>query len=504
MDGKPAVVLNRTAFYPSSGGQPYDTGTLGAAQVVDVVDLDDGRIAARGRSNAGAGRPSTAAIDWTRRFDHMQQHTGQHVLSAAFDRVSAGSHRELSSRLDYSTIDLGARGDGRRNRPVRRMKRTGGLGGSSGHDPLCGPRRTRRRCALRKESKREGTLRLIEVQDFDLSACGGTHVSRTGAIGAIVVARPSDSVAERESRSSAASGRCWAIASLRDAVTGSVRTLSVTPAELPGRHRASAGGREGAAAAGEGLPGEGGGTRKRMLCQRMPMTHGRSGLVAAALNGWDAGGLKSIASRIVERPGYAASSFREPSPSAVVVARGRPDCRSRLRRAPPSDCGAPRRQGGGQAGDGSGRGHWSPATVILVRARDAVTGLSLTSAAELDQRARRLHATSEPDTVRIAAVRQLCCLPLVLLVTVASHRLVLPGGVRLVVRSIPIVRNEDRWLDDLLSRSPKDVEAASAELQQRGAAALPLDSAHAAKWLGRSCASPGRAQGSGHSRRSRR
>src|SRR5687767_14078908 len=79
-DGRPAVILNRTAFYPSSGGQPFDTGTLGRARVVDVVDHEDDRIRHVVEGEVGLG-PVRGKIDWGRRFEHMQQHTGQHVLS---------------------------------------------------------------------------------------------------------------------------------------------------------------------------------------------------------------------------------------------------------------------------------------------------------------------------------------------------------------------------------------------------------------------------------------
>src|SRR5258708_29754650 len=85
-EGKTAVVLDRTAFYPTSGGQPFDVGTLSGARVVDVVDTDEGRIL-HVVDRAPEGTSVRGAIDWVRRFDHMQQHTGQHVLSAAFDRL---------------------------------------------------------------------------------------------------------------------------------------------------------------------------------------------------------------------------------------------------------------------------------------------------------------------------------------------------------------------------------------------------------------------------------
>jgi alanyl-tRNA synthetase len=90
--GRVQVILDRTAFYPTSGGQPFDRGSLGPWTVVDVADLDSGDVAhVIDVVDAGAvsvGRTVRGEIDWPRRFDHMQQHTGQHILSATFDRLT--------------------------------------------------------------------------------------------------------------------------------------------------------------------------------------------------------------------------------------------------------------------------------------------------------------------------------------------------------------------------------------------------------------------------------
>src|SRR5687767_12626745 len=104
-EGRPAVVLDRTAFYPTSGGQPFDVGTLGGARVVDVVDTDDGRLVHVLEGAPGSGRV-TGQVEWTRRFDHMQQHTGQHVLSAAFARVANARTESFHLSGDHATIDL--------------------------------------------------------------------------------------------------------------------------------------------------------------------------------------------------------------------------------------------------------------------------------------------------------------------------------------------------------------------------------------------------------------
>ena len=131
--------------------------------------------------------PCSGAIDWARRFDHMQQHTGQHVLSAAFDRVCSASHRELPPRRGRrATIDLArevtpreiAAAEDEANRIVWE-DRPVAIRFVTAEEAAALP--------LRKEPARAGTLRLIDVEDFDLSACGGTHVARTGGIGIIAV-----------------------------------------------------------------------------------------------------------------------------------------------------------------------------------------------------------------------------------------------------------------------------------------------------------------------------
>ena len=154
------------------------------------------------------------------------------MLSAAFDRVLQVRTESFHLGTDYSTIDL-AREVTAAEVAVRRMKRTASIWENRPVTIRFASPEDAASLALRKESKREGTLRLIDVQDFDLSACGGTHVSRTGAIGTIVV-----SATERFRGGTRVTFLCGGRALkgyrvLREAVAGSVRTLSVTPPELP-------------------------------------------------------------------------------------------------------------------------------------------------------------------------------------------------------------------------------------------------------------------------------
>ncbi len=178
------------------------------------------------------GQAVHGEIDWARRFDHMQQHSGQHVLSAAFDKLFAV--RTLSFHLGgaVSTIDLAremspaeiAAAETEANRVVWE-DRPVTIRFADAEEAA--------RLPLRKEPARGGTLRLIDVEDFDLSACGGTHVARTGGIGTIAVASW-ERFKGGQRLEFLCGGRALAgYRTLRDAMTASVRLLSVLPVELP-------------------------------------------------------------------------------------------------------------------------------------------------------------------------------------------------------------------------------------------------------------------------------
>jgi alanyl-tRNA synthetase len=329
------VWLDRTAFYPSSGGQPFDTGSLGSWRVVDVSDEDDGTIAhvveqsstpEPGTPQPEPGQGVAGAIDWPRRFDHMQQHTGQHVLSAAIARLFAVRTVSFHLGATDSTIDVAreltageiAAAEAEANRIVWE-NRPVGIRFASAEEAAAMP--------LRKEPARGGTLRLIDVEGFDLSACGGTHVARTGAIGIIAVASW-----ERFKGGQRIAFLCGGRAldgyrALRDAVSHTVRLVSVLPAELPAaverlladakeqkrtttslqvdltRYRAA----ELAASATEmALKADAGGASVRLVAR-----------VLAA----DANALKALATAVVASPGYLVALVSTTMPALVVVAR---------------------------------------------------------------------------------------------------------------------------------------------------------------------------------------
>ena len=185
--GRPALELEQTWFYPESGGQLPDRGSLGGAEVVDVQAGDDGRVWHVVTGEMPGSGSLAGEIDWARRFDHMQQHTGQHVLSAAFEHVANAPTLSSTLGAERSVIELGmAEMDWR---AVARVE-------EAANRVLWEDRELRfhwtdsegvKRFQLRKPPKVEGRIRVVEVPDWDLSACGGTHTRRTGEVGAIKV-----------------------------------------------------------------------------------------------------------------------------------------------------------------------------------------------------------------------------------------------------------------------------------------------------------------------------
>ena len=232
-DGRPFVVLDKTGFYPSSGGQPHDLGRLGDATVLDVLDRDEDAAVLHVLDRAlGPGVDVSGEIDQARRLDHIQQHSGQHVLSAAFVHACAAPTVSFHLGPDVSTIDLTAvleadaiaRAENEANRIVQE-NRPVEVRYASAEEAAALP--------LRKEPKRGGTLRLVDIENWDLSACGGTHVSRTGSIGGIAVTGW-----ERYKGGTRVGFACGLRAVrhhrlLRDVVTEATRALSIQMSELP-------------------------------------------------------------------------------------------------------------------------------------------------------------------------------------------------------------------------------------------------------------------------------
>jgi alanyl-tRNA synthetase len=202
-NGLASVVLDRTAFYPTSGGQVFDTGWLEIEavnhapklRVVEVNETDDGTIQHL-VENADFGILRAARvrgfIDADRRRDHMQQHTGQHILSAAFLSLFQMPTVSFHMGADNCTIDLEAK-----NLTTEQVRRAEALA----NEVIAEDRPVEVKYATAEEARTLGVrkippgerekLRLIDVRGFDLNACGGTHVRSTGQVGAILLRKVS-------------------------------------------------------------------------------------------------------------------------------------------------------------------------------------------------------------------------------------------------------------------------------------------------------------------------
>jgi alanyl-tRNA synthetase len=320
VNGRPFAVLDRTAFYPTSGGQPHDLGQLGEARVVEVIERgSDGVIQHVLDRALSRGARVPAEVDWRRRRDHMQQHSGQHVLSASFERRFGIATVSFHLGGDVSTIDLATSvnadiiGEAELlanevvwdDRPVT-------VRFVSAEEARSLP--------LRKEPVRGGTLRVIEVEQFDLSACGGTHVPRTGAIGAIVI-----SGWERHKGGARVSFVCGGRAlretqRWRDVVASCARQLSSLPGELPQaidrlQEEQKTLRQQARRSAEEALHHE-----AETLAAGAVEHDGRS-VVRAVVDRPDPRELKALAQSVVERAGHLAILVSRQRPALLAVAR---------------------------------------------------------------------------------------------------------------------------------------------------------------------------------------
>ena len=231
VDG-PRVHLAQTAFYPTSGGQPFDTGVLGGSRIIDVVDEADEVVHILEAAPAfSAGATVHGTIDWPRRFDHMQQHTGQHVLSAVFEDLIGAKTVSVHFGAQSATLDLdtetvtraeAARVEARANTVIAENR----VVSVSFEDAATAT-------GLRKPSDRTGEIRIVSIADLDRSACGGTHVRATGEIGGLLVRR-----LEKYKKNTRVEFLCGARAIARaradyEALTGMAAALSAGINELP-------------------------------------------------------------------------------------------------------------------------------------------------------------------------------------------------------------------------------------------------------------------------------
>ncbi len=229
---RPAVVLSRTAFYPEGGGQPADRGTLSGVRVVDVQEVD-GDVLHILDGDAPEGQVQ-GEVDWDRRLDHMQQHHGQHLLSAAFKKVLDANTVSMHIGEETCTIDLTV--------PVSRLDGTAlrqveaACNASIWRDLEVIARdftgEERAQLSLRKDAVKGD--RVVLVEGVDASPCGGTHPRRTGEVGSVAVLR-AQKWGEGSSRVEFICGRrvvaALAVAAERLAAAG--KTLQCSAAEVP-------------------------------------------------------------------------------------------------------------------------------------------------------------------------------------------------------------------------------------------------------------------------------
>jgi alanyl-tRNA synthetase len=188
-EGGQRVYLDRTAFYPTSGGQPFDIGLLGGVAVREVVDEED-RVAhvlsePLDSSALDGALEVEGSIDWVRRWDHMQQHTGQHLLSAVLEQLHGMATLSFHLGAETSTIDIQAAALSPRQVEQAEARCAEIIAASRPVDVQFEDASEAE--GLRKASQRQGTLRIVSIAGLDRSACGGTHVRSTSEIGLIQI-----------------------------------------------------------------------------------------------------------------------------------------------------------------------------------------------------------------------------------------------------------------------------------------------------------------------------
>lgn len=303
VDGRPALVLDRSAFYPTSGGQQHDTGTLNDVAVVDVEVAADGAVLhLLAEPLPEDVEEVIGAIDWPRRFDHMQQHSGQHLLSQAFYQTTGHETVSVHFGDELCTVDLA--GDDLtgaqvaavedhanaivwENREIRAYE--------VGDDELAS-------LPLRRPPAVTGSIRIVEIDDYDWSACGGTHVAHTGSIGPIALLR-----VERSRGNSRVYFVCGRRAvedarRRRELLAAVAGLLDTAPEEVPDllaarQERLKEQDRQLRALQEELL----GYRAQDLLAQAEPMQGFK--LICRVMDGLDPGGLKSLAGELVAGPG---------------------------------------------------------------------------------------------------------------------------------------------------------------------------------------------------------
>jgi len=182
---KPALILDQTCFYPESGGQPCDKGMINEVEVLKVLE-DEARIIHLLAEDISSAKV-TGKIEWQTRFDHMQQHSGQHILSQSFHELLSAETLSFHLGEAISSVEMDLRKISEEE--VEKVERRANEIVFEDREIKCYfiPEEKIESVPLRRPPKKKGLIRVVEVSDFDFSACGGTHVRRAGEIGLIKI-----------------------------------------------------------------------------------------------------------------------------------------------------------------------------------------------------------------------------------------------------------------------------------------------------------------------------
>ncbi len=323
--GRARVWLDQTAFYPTSGGQPNDLGTLDALAVEDVLD-ESGEIVhllARAPAPMQSGPSSERVrgeIDWPRRFDHMQQHTGQHLLSAAF--VSLFKFPTVSFHLgrDLCTIDLATPSLSRRQAEAAEELANQTIFEDRPVNIQFPTEAELAQAGLRRPPDQPGAIRVIEIEGFDRCPCGGTHVARTGQIG-LVLTRGLEKVKQGVRIEFVCGGRALRAARTDYAsLSEAARLLTTGPGELPNVIRKQFDERRAAERQRQHLLEQLADYQARALLAEAETLSERR-LISRLLPEADAGYLRLLAARLVKEPGVQVVLANRLQPAALVFAQ---------------------------------------------------------------------------------------------------------------------------------------------------------------------------------------
>ena len=369
-----AVVLDTTCFYPTSGGQPHDEGTLNGRVVLDVVEVDEG--VAHVLAEPLPSGSVHGVIDWSRRFGHMQQHTGQHILSQAFERqldaTTISFHLgETISTIDVTVPSLDEKAAARvedlanrivlENRPVTTQEYDEGEVQS---------------LPLRKLPQVHGLIRVVHIDQFDFSACGGTHVRATEEVGCIHLRRW-----ERCRGGSRVEFLCgWRALGdyrARDLLCQTLANeLSTAVGELSGAMARLREAEQSARHQAEGL-------RKRVLDLELSRLAGEAErigelrVLCRLLEDYDAGNMRYMAQNLIQKPGIVVLlAVTDPSPQICFARSDDVDVdMGQLLRAATAPYGG---RGGGRAHFAQGGGVAAADLVpVLAAAREQISSRSL-------------------------------------------------------------------------------------------------------------------------------